>query len=317
MPLYTEAYWKVAYTGRLVPITMVHKGETVKRNPRARPFLKWAGGKRRLLPVLLAHRPEAMRTYYEPFLGGGAMLLALQPARAIVNDTNAELINCYTVVRDSVEEVIAVLQEHKAHNCEDHYYEIRDWDRDIRYRERPAVERAARIIYLNKTCYNGLFRVNAHGHFNVPFGRYASPAIVNEGVLRAVSRYLNTNDVQFRNVDFAHATHDAQAGDFLYFDPPYDPTSRTSSFTGYDVHAFGKDEQRRLKMLLDELTLRECKVMLSNAYTPFILDLYQTYTCLKVGATRVINSNATRRGKVNELVVTNYAPCLAAPYANG
>lgn len=280
----------------------------MKRNPRARPFLKWAGGKRWLLPVLLTHRPQAMRTYYEPFLGGGAMLLALQPARAIVSDTNAELINCYEVVRDSVEDVIAILQEHKARNSDDHYYEIRDWDRDSDYSERPAVERAARIIYLNKTCYNGLFRVNAQGWFNVPFGRYTSPSIVNEGVLRAVSRYLNTNDVQFRTVDFAKATHDAQADDFLYFDPPYDPLSRTASFTGYGVNGFGKDEQRRLKAIIDDLTLRDCKVILSNAYTPFVLDLYQAYHCLKVGATRVINSNAKRRGRVNELVVMNYDP---------
>lgn len=278
----------------------------MKRNPRARPFLKWAGGKRRLLSVLLAHRPHLMGTYYEPFLGGGALLLALQPARAIVNDTNAELINCYEVVRDSVEHVIAMLQEHKARNSEDYYYEIRDWDRDSRYGQRPAVERAARVIYLNKTCYNGLFRVNAQGYFNVPFGRYTSPSIVNDGVLRAVSLYLNANDVQFRNVDFATATHDAQAGDFIYFDPPYDPVSSTASFTAYGVHGFGKAEQRRLKDLIDGLTLRECKVMLSNAYTPFILDLYRAYTCLKAGASRVINSNAARRGKVDELVVMNY-----------
>lgn len=277
----------------------------MKRDPRARPFLKWAGGKRQLLPQLIAHRPNKMGTYYEPFLGGGAMLLALQPARAIVNDTNAELINCYEVVRDCVEDLISALQEHKARNSEDYYYEIRDWDRDSRYGERPAIERAARIIYLNKTCYNGLFRVNSQGQFNVPFGRYASPTIVDEGVLQAVSHYLSTNDVQFRNVDFATATHDAQSGDFIYFDPPYDPVSITASFTGYDVNGFGKDEQRRLKNLIDELTLRGCKVMLSNAYTPFIVDLYQAYDCFRVQAIRAINSKAHRRGKVDEMVVTN------------
>jgi DNA adenine methylase len=282
------------------------EGENVKRNPLARPFLKWAGGKRQLLPVLLAHHPKKMGTYYEPFLGGGAVLLALQPAHAIVNDTNAELINCYEVVRDNVEDLIAALNDHKARSSEDYYYEIRDWDRDSSHYERPPIERAARIIYLNKTCYNGLFRVNAQGQFNVPFGRYASPAIVNEGVLRAVSRYLSTNDVRFRNVDFTDATHDAQAGDFIYVDPPYDPLSNTASFTGYDVNGFGKDEQRRLKDHIDELTLRGCKVMLSNAYTPFILDLYQAYDCLKVEATRAINSNSKRRGKVSEILVMNY-----------
>ncbi|HEX8034806.1 MAG TPA: DNA adenine methylase [Ktedonobacterales bacterium] len=278
----------------------------MKPNPLARPFLKWAGGKRQLLPVLLAHRPKKMGTYYEPFLGGGAVLLALQPAHAIANDSNAELINCYEVVRDNVEDLIAALSDHKARNCEDYYYEIRDWDRDSGYFERSPIERAARIIYLNKTCYNGLFRVNAQGQFNVPFGRYASPAIVNEGVLRAVSRYLSTNDVRFRTVDFAQATHDAQAGDFIYFDPPYDPVSSTASFTAYDMNGFGKDEQRRLKDHIDELTLCGCNVMLSNAYTPFIADLYQAYDCLKVEATRAINSNGKGRGKVNEILVMNY-----------
>lgn len=278
----------------------------MKRAPLARPFLKWAGGKRQLLPELLARRPKKLGTYYEPFLGGGAVLLALQPARAIVNDTNGELINCYEVVRDSVEDLIALLQEHKARNSEDYYYEIRDWDRDDSYSERPAIARAARIIYLNKTCYNGLFRVNSQGQFNVPFGRYAAPSIVDDGVLRAVSRYLSTNDVQFRTVDFASATHDAQAGDFIYVDPPYDPVSSTASFTGYDVNGFGKDEQRRLKEHIDELTMRGCKVMLSNAYTPFIRDLYQEYDCLKVAATRAINSNGKGRGRVDEIVVMNY-----------
>ncbi|MGZ3599600.1 MAG: DNA adenine methylase [Ktedonobacterales bacterium] len=278
----------------------------MKPNPLARPFLKWAGGKRQLLSALLAHRPKEMGTYYEPFLGGGAVLLALQPTRAIVNDTNAELITCYEVVRDNVEDLIALLNDHKARNSEDYYYEIRDWDRDSSYFERPPVERAARIIYLNKTCYNGLFRVNAQGQFNVPYGRYASPTIGHDSVLRAVSHYLSTNDVQFRNVDFAQATHDAQAGDFIYFDPPYDPVSSTASFTGYDVNGFAKDEQRRLRDHIDELTLRGCKVMLSNAYTPFIVDLYQAYDCLRVEATRAINSNGKRRGKVAEILVMNY-----------
>lgn len=283
----------------------------MKSNPLARPFLKWAGGKRQLLPALLAHRPKEMGTYYEPFLGGGAVLLALQPAHAIVNDTNGELVNCYEVVRDNVEDLIAVLNDHKARNSENYYYEIRNWDRDSSYFERPSVERAARIIYLNKTCYNGLFRVNAQGQFNVPYGRYTSPSIANDSALRAVSHYLSTNDVRFRNVDFARATHDAQTDDFIYFDPPYDPVSSTASFTEYDVNGFGKDEQRRLKDHINELTLRGCKVMLSNAFTPFIVDLYQAYECLKVEATRAINSNGKGRGKVNELLVMNYSPNIA------
>lgn len=276
----------------------------MKTNTLARPFLKWAGGKRQLLPELLKYIPKQYKTYYEPFVGGGALLLELQRKRAVINDSNAELINCYQIVRDSVEDLILALSQHE--NTETHYYEVRDWDRSPDYATRSAVERAARIIYLNKTCYNGLFRVNSQGQFNVPFGRYDYPNIVDAGVLRAVSAYLNNPEVTIRNMDFADAASDAKRGDFIYFDPPYDPVSDTASFTGYDVNGFGKDKQSRLKEIFDELNQRECKVLLSNAYTPFITDLYQGYRCAKVEASRAINSNGQKRGKVDEILVMNY-----------
>lgn len=276
-------------------------------NPVVRPFLKWAGGKRQLLPEILARLPKRYGTYYEPFLGGAAVLLSLQPPRAVVNDTNAELINCYQVVRDCVDDLIESLAEHQAHNTAEYYYAVRDWDRDDRYCQRPPLERAARIIYLNKTCYNGLFRVNAQGQFNVPFGKYAKPNIVDAAVLRAVSHYLNDACVEFRTVDFAEATEDASRGDLVYCDPPYDPVSDTASFTGYDINGFDRKEQERLKRHLDCLTERGCKVMLSNASTPFITALYQgSYECVTIQATRAINSDGRKRGKVDELLVMKY-----------
>ena len=170
------------------------------------------------------------------------------------------------------------------------------------------VEKAARIIYLNKTCYNGLFRVNSQGQFNVPFGRYKNPNFLDDAVLRAVNKYLNSNDITLLNQDFAEAVKDANRGDFVYLDPPYDPVSETASFTGYDVNGFNRDEQERLKEEFDALHKKGCKVMLSNSCTDFILDLYKDYqdTIIKVRATRSINSNALKRGMVDEVLVLNY-----------
>ena len=291
---------------RLVSRPCPYGSGTVKTNTLVRPFLKWAGGKRQLLPELQKYlpNPKQYKTYFEPFLGGGALLLALQPNQAVVNDSNAELVNCYKTVRDAVEDLIVALSQHC--NTEEYYYDIRDWDRLPNYCTKSAVERAARIIYLNKTCYNGLFRVNSQGQFNVPFGRYTDPNIVDEGVLRAVSAYLNEAHVTILNYDFVDAVKDAKRGDFIYFDPPYDPVSDTASFTGYDINGFGKAEQEKLKMVVDDLTRRGCKVLLSNAYTPFITDLYRGYYRAKVEASRAINSNGQKRGKIDEILVRNY-----------
>jgi DNA adenine methylase len=277
----------------------------VRKNPLVRPFLKWAGGKRQLLPHILAALPERHGCYYEPFLGGGAVFFALQPARAVVNDSNPELINCYAVVRDAVEDLIAALAEHKARSSSEHYYAVRAWDRAPEYRQRPAVERAARVIYLNKLCYNGLFRVNRRGEFNVPFGRHANPAIFDVRVLRAVSTYLRSNAIELRCEDFAIATCDATCGDAIYFDPPYDPISPTALFTSYAAGGFGKAEQERLRAHVDELAARGCRIVLNNAYTPYIAALYAGYPHTVVGAARAINSDAARRGDVDEILVTN------------
>ena len=275
-------------------------------NKLVRPFLKWAGGKRQLLPEIKNYVPKKYNTYYEPFLGGGAILFNLQPKNATINDSNTELINCYEVIRDSLEELIGDLKKHE--NNESYYYEMRELDRTTTYKDNyDKIKRASRILYLNKTCYNGLFRVNSQGQFNVPFGRYKNPNILDEAVLRAVNKYLNNNKVKIFNTDFEKAVLDAKKGDFVYFDPPYDPVSNTASFTGYDVNGFDKEEQKRLKSVFDDLTSRGCQALLSNADTDFIIKLYGSrYKIEKISATRAINSNALKRGKITEVLVRNY-----------
>lgn len=282
----------------------------MSNNPIVRPFLKWAGGKRQLLPELLKYVPKnkfSKSTYYEPFIGGGALFFEIQPKKAVINDSNCELINCYQVIKEFLDELIENLRKYQENNTEEYYYKIRDMDRSTkRYESLSSVEKAARIIFLNKTCYNGLFRVNSQGQFNVPFGKYKNPNILDEAVLKAVSNYFNSNNITLLNMDFEKAVKDARKGDFIYFDPPYDPVSDTSSFTGYDVNGFTKEDQKRLKCLFVDLDKRGCKIMLSNSKTDFILDLYKDYDIQVVQATRMINSNAYKRGTVPEIIVCNY-----------
>lgn len=228
----------------------------------------------------------------------------MQPKKAVINDINRELINCYEVIRDSVDELIDELKSHQ--NEKNYYYAIRDWDRNENYKCKTSVQRASRIIFLNKTCYNGLFRVNSKGQFNVPFGRYKNPNILDVNVLKAVNKYLNENQVEILNLDFQEAVKNASKGDFIYFDPPYDPVSDSAYFTSYDMNGFSKKEQIRLKETFDELDHRGCNVLLSNAHTDFIVDLYRSYNQTKISAIRAINSNAHKRGKVDEILVKNY-----------
>jgi len=274
------------------------------KNSLLQPFLKWAGGKRQLLPILKTKVPKKYNRYYEPFVGAGALLFETQPKKAVINDINSELINCYKVIKEDLDDLIQDLSQHK--NEKEYYYSVRDQDRSDDYLNLSDIKKASRIIYLNKTCYNGLFRVNSQGQFNVPFGKYKNPKIVDEIVLKAINHYLTNNSVEIRNLDFEDALSDARNGDFVYIDPPYDPVSDTSSFTGYSIDGFGKEEQKRLKSVFDSLDERDCKVMLSNSATPFILDLYQDYHRITVEAKRNINSVADGRGKIDEILVTNY-----------
>jgi DNA adenine methylase len=276
----------------------------VKKAKTLQPFLKWAGGKSQLLKEISNFMPGEFNNYFEPFVGGGAVLFELHPYQAVINDTNPDLYNCYIVVRDYIEELIADLGRHQ--NDESYYYKLRDIDLSEEYGLLSPVQRASRTIFLNKTCYNGLYRVNKKGHFNVPFGKYKKPNIVNEHVLRLVSSYLSENKIKILDTDFAEAVEEAASGDFIYFDPPYDPLSDTSSFTAYSSSGFGKDEQKRLRDVFVDLDKKGCKVMLSNSATDFILDLYKNYRVLFVSANRSINSVGTGRGKINEVLVMNY-----------
>ena len=270
------------------------------------PFLKWAGGKRRLIPKIREYIPSKYDLYFEPFVGAGAVLFDLQPQTALINDVNEELINCYEVIKRSPEELIAHARRHP--NTKKHFYELRSLDRGPRFGALSPLERASRVIFLNKTCYNGLFRVNSRGQFNVPFSKYSNPRIVDDVAIRAVSRYLNEAKIEISSSDFAEMLGGAGSGDFVYLDPPYDPISDTSSFTGYNLPSFDRDEQTRLKSVCDDLTRRGCKLLLSNSATEFIRDLYSNkarYTIVEVKASRNINSVGTSRGKIKELLIFN------------
>jgi DNA adenine methylase len=265
-----------------------------------RPFLKWAGGKGQLLSKLTTRVPRSFHRYFEPFLGGAAVFFALRPRCAVLADINAELIDCYTAVRDQVDQVIAALQGHRYDSS--YFYRVRGID--------PASlsppERAARTIFLNRTGFNGLYRVNRAGRFNVPFGRYTNPVICDADNLRACAAVLA--GVQLSVGDFASVAMMAEKGDFVYFDPPYVPVSRTASFTSYAANGFGLTEQERLADLVVELTRKGAYVMLSNSDTPEARKLYGKLKIERVLASRSINSNGARRGKVAEIVVRNY-PC--------
>ena len=277
------------------------------KNNLVAPVVKWVGGKRQLIEQISNCAPKAFSKYYEPFLGGGAVLFELQPKNAIVNDINSELINLYTVIRDQVVALIEDLGIHR--NEEQYFYEIRELDRDReKYNSLNPVRKASRIIYLNKTCYNGLFRVNKAGEFNAPFGNYKNPNIINEITLRAVSHYLNEAHVELHCTDFEEVLRETRKGSFVYLDPPYDPVSDTSSFTGYDKGGFGKEEQQRLKSACDTLNARGAKFLLSNSATDFIKALYQNYHIEVIKARRAVNSKADKRGEIDEVLVMNYDP---------
>jgi DNA adenine methylase len=279
----------------------------VAKNTLAVPVVKWVGGKRQIIDEIITYVPDSFSTYYEPFLGGGAVLFELQPKKAFVNDINEELMNIYEVIKDNVDELIEGLKRHKIKNDKAYFYEIRELDRDReQYNLLTPVERASRIIYLNKTCYNGLFRVNKSGEFNAPFGNYKNPNIVNETTLRTVSAYFNKAKIRFTCQDFEDALKWSRKGAFVYLDPPYDPVSETASFTGYDKGGFDRNEQIRLKKTCDKLNKKGIKFLLSNSATDFIMDLYQDYKIEIIQAKRAINSKADKRGNVDEVLVMNF-----------
>lgn len=271
-----------------------------------RPPLKWVGGKRQLIPEIEKHFPKKFTRYYEPFVGGGAILFHFQPKRAVINDYNAELINYYRVVKEDVEALITELSKDIYVNKEENFYAIRELDRSVDFKNLSPVKRAARIQYLNKTCYNGLYRVNSSGQFNVPFGRYKNPDILSEDVLRSVSDYFNANDIKIMNGDFEESLKYIRSTAFVYFDPPYDPISESANFTAYSSSGFDKNDQVRLKKVCDQLDKKGVKFLLSNSSSDFIMDLYKDYRIIEIPARRSINSKGDKRGPVMEVLVKNY-----------
>lgn len=273
----------------------------------ARPFLKWAGGKSQLLPQYDRFFPSEFRTYHEPFLGSGAVFFHLKSkgriTKAYLSDSNEELIGCCEVIRDHLPELLTLLKQHQKRHGQDYYYRVRE-----RVPRNP-IKHAARLIYLNKTCYNGLYRLNSEGKFNVPMGRYNDPRILNESLLTSASLLLQ--DSVLKREDFAVVLTHARRGDFVYFDPPYYPLSRTSNFTAYTAQTFLEEEQRKLRDVVVTLTERDVFVMLSNSDTEFIRHLYEGIPDVRlqaVRARRAINTDPRKRGPVSELVITNYPP---------
>ncbi len=287
-----------------------HKAGSADIYAAARPFLKWAGGKQQLLADYEPYFPGAFRRYFEPFLGGGAVFFHLRktgrlPGAVFLFDNNEELINAYRAVRDHPEELINLLAVHQARHCREYYYEIRNLDRKKGgLNALSALERAARTIYLNRTCYNGLYRVNKKGHFNVPLGRYKKPNILDAELLRVDSRALQGVTLAAR--DFRSVVELAEPGDFFYFDPPYHPVSKTANFTGYTAGSFSEQDQRDLAAVFARLTAKNCLCMLSNSLTPFVLELYKQFRIETVRAKRAINADSSGRGAVAEVVVLNY-----------
>ena len=277
----------------------------MQKNKLVAPVLKWVGGKRQILDILIPLLPQKIATYCEPFVGGGALLFYLQPKCAYINDINSDLIRVYTVIKDDVENLITTLQSYR--NDVEFFYHIREQDRDKEsYASLSDIEKAARILYLNKTCYNGLFRVNNAGEFNSPFGYYRNPNIVNAPVLRAVSSYFKNADIHLTSVDYTQILDTLPKDAFVYLDPPYDPVSSTASFTGYTKSGFSSDDQKKLREYCDKLNARGIKFMLSNSATDFIRNLSSAYNITIIQAKRVINSDSTKRGEVDEVVVRNY-----------
>lgn len=271
---------------------------SVQSSLSPRPFLKWAGGKGQLLAQYQPFFPRQFTTYYEVFLGGGAVFFHLQPQQAVLIDINPELVNVYCCIRDQVEAVIDLLTHHHQHHSQDYYYQIRAT------LGRTNVEKAARLIYLNKTCFNGLYRENSKGQFNVPMGRYKAPRICHPDLLRTAAQTLRQAQIQVDSFD--SVLQRVSSEDFVYFDPPYYPISLTSRFTEYSRYTFTEADQVRLRDTFAELAHRGVQVMLSNSDCAFVRELYSNFRIHTISASRSINSKAQQRGKITEVLVTSY-----------
>ena len=273
---------------------------------KGKPFVKWAGGKRQILDKLKQYVPTNYNCYYEPFIGGGALFFELSPKKAIINDSNQELMNVYQVLcdHDKYTKMCKLLNKYEANHSEEQYYEIRNKDKEKSFNRLSDYKKAARTLYLNKACFNGLYRVNSKGQFNVPFNKNKKVNTYDGENLLTIHMYLNMNDITIQSMDFEECVKTAQKGDFVYFDPPYD--SDTTTFNSYTEEGFGKEEQRRLAKVFKELDSRGVYVMLSNHNTLLVNELYKDYNIHIIEAKRSINSKGTKRGNVEELIITNY-----------
>jgi DNA adenine methylase len=286
-------------------MTLVLKTNT---NTTAKPFVKWLGGKTKLLPQLAALQPEDYKSYYEPFIGGGALFFSLEPHHAVINDLNPHLINLYTQVRDNLDKMLFKLSElidiyteldEEARSA--FYYLLRD---EFNQRTDDDAWGAALFLFLNKTCYNGVYRENMNGKFNVPFGRRKTTSFHElENIERASQVLKHTSII---NGSYEDAVSTAKAGDFIYFDPPYVPLNATSNFTQYTGSNFGTNEHIRLKEIFEELDKRGCLLMMSNSDTNVVEELYAKFKKTKVLADRAVNCKSQGRGRITELVITNY-----------
>jgi DNA adenine methylase len=273
------------------------------------PFLKWAGGKRQSLPLILAHLPSRFNRYFEPMVGAGALYFALKGlglarGSSLIGDINPELINVYQVIKKKLEYLIPLLDQHQRKHSSRYFYKLRSADRDPGFWSWSSVERAARFIYLNKTCFNGLYRVNSRGEFNVPYGDYKRPSIFNERNLRLCHAALG--DTQIEVGGFEALASCAQRDDLVYFDPPYEPLSRSSNFTSYAKEGFNSNDQIRLAEVFIELDRLGVKVLASNSSAALIYELYRGFNIQEVSVGRAINSKGSKRGKVKELLISNY-----------
>lgn len=271
----------------------------------SKPFVKWVGGKSQLLSQYQQFFPQSYHNYFEPFVGGGAVFFHLQPDRAFLSDLNADLVNVYRCVRNQLDDLLEELEIHQERHCSEYYYEQRSLQNEVvvdRLPFFPVVDRAARFIYLNKTCFNGLYRQNKKGEFNSPIGSYKKPLICDRDTLKAASEALC--DATIKHQPY-HAIQ-PDCGDFVFLDPPYHPVSETASFTSYTRYPFQEGEQIQLRNFVCELSDRGVKVMLSNSDCPFIRDLYSEFAVHTIEASRSLNCNAEKRGKITEILVTNY-----------
>lgn len=274
----------------------------------AKPIVKWAGGKRQIIDKLIERIPQNYNNYFEPFIGGGALLFELMPKNAIINDINQELLAIYKCLASEewFNLMINDLKEHEKNHSEEYYYKIREVDRNPEFENLPIWKRASRTIYLNKSCFNGLYRVNSKGYFNVPSGKKEKvQAYDKENIIKLHDYFMNEN-ITILEGDFVKAVGEAKKGDFVYFDPPYDPFEDKKSFTSYTKYNFSKEDQKRLSEVFKELANKGVYVMLSNHNTKYINELYEGFNINVISAKRMINADSNGRGEVEEVIITNY-----------